>query len=255
MDQSVTGHQFFPVNRVGIPHEVRHSSAGFAKDDGSRRHVPRVQRHFPKSIEPTGRNVAEIQRCRSSAAQSLYVYCESHKVIQVIVWGIANVVRKSGYKERLIEEVRFGHSNGSPIEVSPATDLRGEEFVPGRIIDHSKNPTSITFHSNGYAVCGKPMSKVGRAVERIDHPFVSRWRLLGEPSLLGKDRVSWEGIMDDIDDPLLRPVIGVGDEVDDLFVFNAKAGARTFRQNGSSLPCCVSSDGGEPIEWDILIVW
>ena len=98
VDQSVTCHQFFPVNRVGITHEVRHSSTGFAKDDDSRRHVPRVQSHFPKSIEPAGRNVAEIQRCRSSSAQSLDLQSESHKVVQVIVWGIANVVGKSGYE-------------------------------------------------------------------------------------------------------------------------------------------------------------
>jgi hypothetical protein len=99
------------------------------------------------------------------------------------------------------------------------------------------------------------MSKVCRAIERIDHPSVSRWRWLGEPSLLGKDRVSREGIMDDIDYPLLRPVIGVGDKVDDVFVFNAKAVARTFSQNGSSLASRVRGDGGKPIKWDFLIVW
>ena len=155
----------------------------------------------------------------------------------------------------MIEKVRFGHSNGNPVEVGSVTDLRGEEFVSSRIVDHSKNPTPITFHPNGHTVCGEPMCKIGCAIERIDHPFVSRRRLLGESSLLGKDTMGWEGIMDDINDALLRPVIGIGDEVDDVFVLNAKASARTFTQNGSSLARRVSGDGGESIERDILIVW
>jgi hypothetical protein len=51
-----------------------------------------------------------------------------------------------------------------------------------------------------------------------------------------------EGVVDDVDDPLLRPVVGVGDKVDDLLMFNAKTGARAFRQNGSSLAGRVSGD-------------
>jgi hypothetical protein len=51
-----------------------------------------------------------------------------------------------------------------------------------------------------------------------------------------------EGIMDDVDDPLLRLVVSVGDKVDNLLVFNAKTGARAFPENGPGLAGCVSSD-------------
>ena len=53
--------------------------------------------------------------------------------------------------------------------------------------------------------------------------------MLGQPTFLGKDRVSREGVVDDLDDPLLRLVIGTGDKVDDLLMFNAKTSARAFR--------------------------
>ena len=68
------------------------------------------------------------------------------------------------------------------------------------------------------------MGEVGRAIKRIDHPFVAGWRLLGQPTFLGKDRMGREGVMDDVDDALLRPMVGVGDKVDDLLMFNAKTG-------------------------------
>jgi hypothetical protein len=41
--------------------------------------------------------------------------------------------------------------------------------------------------------------------------------------------MGWEGVVDNVDDPLLRPVVGVGNKVDDLLMFNAKTGARAFR--------------------------
>jgi hypothetical protein len=72
------------------------------------------------------------------------------------------------------------------------------------------------------------VGEVGRAVKRIDHPFVAGWRLLGQSAFLGKDTMGREGVMDDVDDPLLRLVVGVGDKVDNLLTFNAKTGARAF---------------------------
>ena len=229
MDGSVTRDQFLPVNRVEIAFEVCYRTASFAEDDDSRCHVPRVQCDFPKSIEPAGRDIAKVQGRRSGSAQSLHLQCESCEMVQVIIRGFANVVRESGYKERTIEMIRCGYGDGSSIEVSPLTDLRGEEFVPGRVVDYPHNPTSVAFHPDGHTVGGEPMGEVSRAIKRIDHPFVAGWRLLGQPTFLGKDRMGWEGVMDDVDDALLRPVVGIGNEVDELLMFNAKTGACAFR--------------------------
>ena len=41
--------------------------------------------------------------------------------------------------------------------------------------------------------------------------------------------MGWEGVVNDVDDPLLCLVVGIGDKIDDLLMFNAKTGARAFR--------------------------
>jgi len=48
--------------------------------------------------------------------------------------------------------------------------------------------------------------------------------------------------VNNIDNSLLRPVIGVGDKIDGLFMFNAKTGAGAFFENGSSLAGRLSGD-------------
>jgi hypothetical protein len=73
------------------------------------------------------------------------------------------------------------------------------------------------------------VGEVGRAIKRIDHPFVAGWRLLGQSTFLGKDTMGWEGIVDDIDDALLCLVVGISDKVNDLLMFNAKPSPRAFR--------------------------
>ena len=86
------------------------------------------------------------------------------------------------------------------------------------------------------------MGEVGCAIKRIDHPFIAGRRRFGQPALLGKDRMGWKGVLNHVDDALLCPVVGVGDKVDDLLVFNAKTGARGFSENGSGLASCVSGN-------------
>ena len=73
------------------------------------------------------------------------------------------------------------------------------------------------------------MSEVGRAIKRINHPFVAGWRVLGETPFLSKDTRGREGVVNDVDNSLLRLMVGIGDKVDDLFMFNAKTGARALR--------------------------
>jgi hypothetical protein len=70
------------------------------------------------------------------------------------------------------------------------------------------------------------MGEVGRAVKRIDHPFVAGWRLFCQPPFLGKDTMGREDVVDDVNDSLLRLVVGVSDKIDDLLIFNAKTSPR-----------------------------
>jgi hypothetical protein len=72
------------------------------------------------------------------------------------------------------------------------------------------------------------VGEVSCAIKRINHPFVTGWRLFGQSTFLGKDRMGWECRADDIDDPLLCLVVGVRDKINNLLMFNPKAGAYAF---------------------------
>jgi hypothetical protein len=60
------------------------------------------------------------------------------------------------------------------------------------------------------------MGEVCCTIERIDHPFITGWTLLGQPAFLGKDSMGREGGVDDVNDLLLCLVVRVGDKVDGL---------------------------------------
>jgi hypothetical protein len=72
------------------------------------------------------------------------------------------------------------------------------------------------------------MNEVCRPIKRIDHPREAGWRLLGQPTFLSKDTMGGEGVVDDVDDPLLCLMIGVGDQINEFFMLNVKTGARAF---------------------------
>ncbi len=142
----------------------------------------------------------------------------------------------------MIKLFRCGHGNRHSIEIRSAIDLRSEELISSRVVDRPNNSTPVPFHSYRHTVRGKPVGKVGRTVEGINHPFVARWKLLGQTTLFGQDRMGREGAVDDVDNPLLRLAIRVGDKIDELFMLDMKPGARTFLKNSSALASRISSN-------------
>ena len=143
---------------------------------------------------------------------------------------------------------------GAPIQAGAMAELRAEEFIPGRVVDHPDNLASVVFHPDRDAVGGEFVGEVCCAVQRVDDPFVAGGGLLGQASFLCQDWMTREGLVDDVDDALFRLVVRIGDQVDELFMFNAKTGARTFGQNGSGLTGCINSDRKHCIKWDVLII-
>lgn len=175
-------------------------------------------------------------------------------MIQVIVRILANVVGKSGHEKGTIKMVCAGHGNGNSIAVRPVPDLCREQVIPGRVVDHPDNPTSIPFHSDGDTIGGEPVSEVGRAVKRIDDLFVTGGSLLGEPTLFGKNRMGWERVVDHVDDPLFRLMVGISDKVEELLVFNANTAARAFDENGAGLAGRINGNRKERVEGNILVM-
>ena len=106
MNAAVTCDEFRLIDRMCVAVEVGDVSTGFTDDHGSGGHVPGTQFHLPKSIESACRNIAEIQSRAPRAPHSLGLQGEARKVIEVIVGGIADVIRKPRDRERLVKPRR-----------------------------------------------------------------------------------------------------------------------------------------------------
>ena len=98
------------------------------------------------------------------------------------------------------------------------------------------------------------MSEVGRAIKRIDHPFVTGGSLLGEPTLFGKNRMGWEHGVDHVDDLLFGLMVGIRDKVEELLVLNANTAARAFDENAAGLAGRINGNRKKRVEGYILFM-
>ena len=93
MEVSIACNQLLPIERVRLATKVCHSSPGLAKDHHPGGHIPRVELHFPKSVESSCRDIAQIKGCRTCAAESLDPNCNTSKVFEVVS-EFSNIVSK-----------------------------------------------------------------------------------------------------------------------------------------------------------------
>ena len=172
MEASITCDQLLPVERVRLATKVRHSSPSLAKDHYPGGHIPRVELHFPKSVESPCCDITQIKGRRSCAAESLDPKCKPSKVIKVVVRSFSNIVRKAGYQESLIELCCLRDVDRLIIDPRSAATRGAEEFITSRIIHNAKYTLLLVLKTNGYAICKKTMCEICGAVERIDNPDV-----------------------------------------------------------------------------------
>src|ERR1043166_2202883 len=65
MDEAVAGDAFLAVDGSRLTFEVRNPAAGLPDHQISRRAIPGAELQFPKPVEATRGNVAEVQRRRT----------------------------------------------------------------------------------------------------------------------------------------------------------------------------------------------
>lgn len=104
--------------------------------------------------------------------------------------------------------------------------LRGEEFISGRIVDHPDQTPPVTFDAHRYSIDGKSVGEICCAVERIDNPMISGRTLNIAATLFRKDAMGWVVSLNMIDNALLCRMIRVSDQIDEVFVLDAKTRTR-----------------------------
>lgn len=103
LDQSVAGDEFRLINRVSLSAEVCDRSARFSKNNAAGGHIPGAEFHFPESVKSTGCDVTKVKSRTSRAPHPSCLERESAEMVQIVVRGIANVVREAGDEQRMIE--------------------------------------------------------------------------------------------------------------------------------------------------------
>ena len=67
------------------------------------------------------------------------------------------------------------------------------------------------------------MGKIGRAVERVNDPFIGRRAVAHDSLLFGQDLVIGADLLDAFDDGLLGETIRIGHEIDRVLVLDLES--------------------------------
>lgn len=148
MEVSIACNQLLSIERVRLATKVCHSSPGLAKDHHAGGHIPRVELHFPKSVESSCRDIAQIKGCRSCAAESLDPKRKPSEVVEVVVRSFSNIVSKAGYQEGLIELCCLGDVEWLIIDLRSSATRSAEEFITSGIVDDTKYTLLLVLKAN-----------------------------------------------------------------------------------------------------------
>ena len=76
-----------------------HATRGFFDNQVACRDIPRVQLHLPVCVEPTCRDIAEVQRCAAISANAPRGFQHATKFCEVVTGAAVNVIGEAGGDE------------------------------------------------------------------------------------------------------------------------------------------------------------
>src|ERR1700722_3264453 len=125
MHQPVRGQRLAAVQLKRRAVKTADVASGFFHNQNARRCVPRIEIELPKAIEATTGDVAQVERGRTGAANS--VRAQRDLVVEVNV-GIlvAFVAGKSGRDQALFQLRGLRDADGLPVQVRAFSLLRGK---------------------------------------------------------------------------------------------------------------------------------
>jgi hypothetical protein len=199
--------------------EIRHPPARLFDQQVAGGLVPRLQRHFPESVETSRRDIRAIQRRAAEAADGLRFLEKADEALVTEVRILADVVRKAGDQHGFLDARSIGHPDLIIVEKRPASALGVEHFIAHRIVDHARDQFSIPLERDRDAEDREGVRVVRCAVQRIDDPSVRGGRIV-RAAFLAENAVIGKGREQDVDDAPLGITVGLGDEIELLLVLH-----------------------------------
>src|SRR5688572_17017965 len=153
--------------------EVADPAAGFRDEEVARSRVPWRQADLPESIEPPGRNVSEVERCRARpphARGRLHDALEHAEVGPEPAAVLAE--RKARADERAIEPETLRHAQPPPVQQRAGAAL-GREQLPAQRVEHDADLRATAVAAGDRdGELREAVQEVRGAVQRIDDPGV-----------------------------------------------------------------------------------
>ncbi len=153
--------------------QIADETARFPDQQRTGRDIPRLQSQFPESVGASCRDVGEIERGRTGAANAatLTAECAEHRHVGIEM--LCDVLeRNAGRKQRIFEAMALADANTFAVELRAGAARRGEFLVAHRIDDHRMLQAVAVLQADRHREMRNAVQVVRGAVERIDDPRV-----------------------------------------------------------------------------------
>lgn len=201
--------------------EVAIAATGLAHQQAACDHVPRFQSNLVIAVNATVRNICQIKRRRTRAADILGLAEQGAGHFNLRVEMGALPVRKTRGQQCSLQIIPRTGADAPVIQIGAIASTCGEQFVTQRVVDDAMHRLAVFEHADGYAEMRKTAQVVVRAIERVDDPDVLALAL--GTGFLGEDGVAGKCALQLAYDLGLRSPIHFRSEIHALFLDNGKA--------------------------------
>src|SRR4030081_3823140 len=158
VDQPVGGKNDGAAKLIWIPGKIAHFAAGFFDEQDSSGGVPLLEAEFPKAVEASGGNGAEIECCRAVAAHSVRVLGEVAIVLKIrAVLAVAH--GKAGAEQAGGKCGDFGDVDFLAVEGGSFAARSREKFIVKRVEDRGGEKRISLGESDRNAEAGIPVGE------------------------------------------------------------------------------------------------
>ena len=172
-----------------------------------------MQRELPEPVEAAAGDVGEVEGRGAGAAHRLRAFDEACEELEVVDFGVVDVVAEAGGEEGPSKLALRRDVDGPTVEGGPAAPGRREELVLHGVVHDADLADPVPLDADRDREVGKAVRVVRRAVERVDDPQeAARPRLPG--GLLAYDGIVGARVSDALEDPLLGEPVDLGHEID-----------------------------------------
>lgn len=218
-----------------VSEKVANGATRLSNDQYSGRCIPWMKMILPESVEPSSRDVADVQRRRPVPPHRLGVANELAPPPQARP-ELGPVVRETCAQKPLYQGISRGHLEPIAVQKRAVARLSSEELVPNRVIDRAYDELAVVLQPNGYREVRVAMGVIGGSIEGVDDPTIVGTSA-GIASLFGENLMVRKAAPQHRDDSVLGSLVRVCDEVNESLVLDSTLTVQLVNEHGATGTC------------------